>query len=219
MNRRDLLPKIGLVCLGAVIASSRSRAVTAPTGPAATALTDRDRADLARVETYLNGIHTLRARFIQIAPDGAISGGTAWIDRPGKMRFAYDPPSPLLLVASHGDLIFHDSALQQTSYLGLASTPLGVLLQDQIKLSGDITVTGISRSQGELDISLVRTKTPDDGSLTLVFADPPLVLRSWTIVDRQRRATRVNLFDIQTGGTFDQQLFHFENPGPPAKHR
>jgi outer membrane lipoprotein-sorting protein len=184
------------------------RAQTAP----ATPLTAQDQADLRRIEIYLNGIHTLKARFEQIAPDGAPSGGVVWLQRPGKMRFQYDPPSPFLLVAGYGLLVFHDSQLQQTSNIPLGRTPLGLLLQDNLTLSGGITVTHIVRYPGQIQVTLLRTASPNEGTLTLIFADNPLALRSWIVVDAQRRATRVSLYDIQLGGTFDQSLFSYIDP-------
>jgi len=61
-------------------------------------------------------------------------------------------------------------------------------------------------------VGYARTATPADGSLTLVMADNPLTLRSWTVVDAQRHETRVTLYDVQLGGTFDQKLFVFIDP-------
>ena len=176
------------------------------------AMSAQDKADIARVEAYLNTITTLKARFQQIAPNGAISGGTAWLERPGRMRFQYDPPSPFLLVAGHGLVVFHDASLQQTSNIPMGRTPLGILLSANLRLSGDVTVTQIVRYPGQLQLTLLRTATPSEGTLTLVFADTPLALRSWTVVDAQRQETRVSLFDIQLGGTFDQSLFVFIDP-------
>jgi outer membrane lipoprotein-sorting protein len=176
------------------------------------ALTPQDRADIVRVEAYLNGIHTLKARFQQIAPNGALSGGTAWLERPGRMRFEYEPPAPFLLVAGHGLLVFHDSQLGQTTNIPLDRTPLGLLLRDNLKLSGDITVTQIVRYPGQLQLTMLRTASPSDGTITLIFADNPLALRSWTVIDAQRQETRVSLFDVQLGGTFEQSLFTFIDP-------
>lgn len=173
--------------------------------------TPQDRADLARIETYLNGLSTLHGRFLQVAPDGGISGGQAWLARPGRLRFQYDPPAPFLLVAARGQLVFQDSSIKQQSQAPLSSTPLGMLLAQQVKLSGDITVTGINRLPGQIDVSLVRTAAPSDGTLTLVFADKPLTLRQWTVLDAQRKETRVTLFDTELGGTFDSKLF---DPAP-----
>ncbi len=169
--------------------------------------TPQDQADLARIETYLNGLTALRGRFLQVAPDGGISGGQAWLWRPGRLRFQYDPPAPFLLVASHGQLVFQDSSIKQQSQAPLSTTPLGMLLADRVSLSGDITVTGIHRLPGEIDISVVRTASPGDGTLTLVFADKPLTLRQWTVLDAQRKETRVTLFDTVLGGPFDPKLF------------
>lgn len=169
--------------------------------------TAQDRADLARVETYLNGLTALRAKFLQVAPDGSISGGQAWLERPGRMRFQYDPPAPFLLIATHGQLVFQDSSIKQTSQAPLSSTPLGILLSQRVTLSGDITVTGLQRLPGEIDVSLVRTNAPGDGTLTLVFADAPLTLRQWTVIDAQRKETRVTLFNTELGGKFDPRLF------------
>ena len=176
-----------------------------------------DQADIARIEAYLNGLKTLKAHFIQAAPDGAISEGTAWLQRPGRMRFQYNPPSPFLLIAAHGVLTFNDSALQQTSNIPLSRTPLGILLADTVILSGAVTVTAIQRLPGQIQITLVRTESPGDGSLTLIFADNPLTLRQWTVIDAQRRETHVTLYSVQLGGSFDQQLF--EQINTPAANR
>ncbi len=192
------------ILLAALLAPALAHAQAPPTA--------QDQGDIARAEIYLNTIHTLKARFQQIAPNGAISGGTAWLQRPGRMRFQYEPPSPFLLVAGHGLLVFNDSQLEQTSNLPLDRTPLGLLLRDNLKLSGDITVTRILRYPGQLQITVTRTASPADGSLTLIFADNPLALRSWTVIDAQRQETRVSLYDIQLGGTFDQSMFTFIDP-------
>ncbi|MBV8398325.1 MAG: outer-membrane lipoprotein carrier protein LolA [Acetobacteraceae bacterium] len=173
---------------------------------------DRDRADIARIEAYLNSVVSLKARFLQIAPNGAKSEGVAWLQRPGRMRFQYDPPSPLLLVAGHGLVIFHDAQLNQTSNIPLSRTPLGILLADHISLSGDVTVTGIQRLPGQIALTLVRTATPNEGSLTLFFSENPLVLRQWSVVDAQRQETRVTLYNIELGGKFDSKLFEFIDP-------
>jgi outer membrane lipoprotein-sorting protein len=128
------------------------------------------------------------------------------------MRFAYDPPTPIFLVAGHGLLVFRDEKLKQTTNLPLGSTPLGLLLEDHVKLSGDVTVTAISRPPGQIQVTLVRTSSAGEGSLSLVFSDPPLALRQWTVTDAQRRETHVSLFDIELGGNFDSKLFEYVDP-------
>lgn len=198
MNRRALL--------------LAAAAFTLPAVASAAPLSAQDRADIARIETYLNAMRTLKARFLQVAPDGGLSEGNAWIDRPGKMRFEYDPPSPFLLIAGYGVGFFHDKQLKQTSHFQVSLSPLGIILADKVTLSGDVTVTDVLRQPGQIQVTLVRTSSPNEGSITLVFADNPLSLRQWSVVDAQRKETRVSLFNIALGGTFDRNLFLFSDP-------
>ncbi|GAB6966108.1 outer membrane lipoprotein carrier protein LolA [Komagataeibacter kakiaceti JCM 25156] len=175
---------------------------------------DQDHALLERVEHHLDAISLLKARFRQTAPDGKQTTGTAWIDRTNRrMRFQYDPPSPLLLVASHDQVVFNDSQLDQTTTMPMDKTPLGLLLRPHLQLSGDVTVTGLSRDGNALGITVVRTESPGDGSLTLLFHDSPLLLRGWIIQDAQQESTRVDLLDIHTGGAMPpDSLFSTDLP-------
>jgi len=175
-------------------------------------LSAQDQADIERIEAYLNSISTLQARFQQVAPDGQLSQGNAWLARPGHMRFQYDPPAPYLLVTSFGQLVYEDSSINQVSYIPLSRTPLGILLANRVSLSGAVTVTGIRRLPGQIQITMIRTATPGEGSLTLTFSENPLALRQWTIVDAQRRATRVTLYNVQTGVRLNPGLFDFADP-------
>jgi outer membrane lipoprotein-sorting protein len=204
MVRRSLLALFALPFLAAPVAAQAQAVPYQPT-PA-------DSADIKRVEDYLNSLHSLKAHFLQVAPNGSTSDGTAWLERPGRMRFQYDPPSPFLLVAGHGLLIFHDKQLNQTTDIPISTTPLGILLADHVTLSGGVTVTGMQHLPGQIQISLVRTSSPNDGTLTLVFSDNPLALRQWSVVDAQRQETRVTLYDVQLGGNFDSGLFNFVDP-------
>jgi outer membrane lipoprotein-sorting protein len=171
-----------------------------------------DRAALARVEAYLNGLRTLKARFLQVAQSGASAQGTALISRPGRMRFDYDPPEPMLLVASGGQVMMYDRELRQPSTVPASSTPLGLLLRAEIRLAGDITVTGTERSGGFLRVGLQRTGAPAEGRLSLAFAENPMELRQWTVLDAQSRETRVTLYEIETGVAMDNRLFDFNDP-------
>ena len=203
MRRRDLLIAPFLVAAVGLPARAQMRAAV---------LSAQDRADVARIEAYLNSLRALHANFLQIAPDGGTSTGQAWLVRPGRMRFQYNPPAPFLLVANHGLLVFNDSQLNQTSNIPLSSTPLGLLLQDNLRLSGDVTIVSFVRAPGQLQIGLVRTASPQDGVLTLIFADNPLALRQWTVLDQQRHETRVTLSNVQLGGSYPDSQFEFIDP-------
>lgn len=178
----------------------------------AAALSARDQADLRRVEAYFNAMTTLKARFLQVAWNGASAEGTAWIWRPGRMRFDYDPPEPLLLVASHGQFMQFDRELGQPTVVPTSATPLAFLLRADLRLSGDVTVTRVERSGGFLRVTLYSSRSPAEGTLTLVLAEQPMELRQWVVVDAQRHETRVTLSQIETGSRFDPSIFEFNDP-------
>jgi outer membrane lipoprotein-sorting protein len=167
---------------------------------------------LARIEAYLNGLTTMRARFLQISANGAAAQGTAMIWRPGRMRFEYDPPEPLLMVASDGQFLHYDKELRQPSIVPVSSTPLGFLLRPQIRFGGDLEVTGLERVGGLIQVGMRRKDAPSEGNLVLVFADDPMELRQWVVTDAQGHQTRVTLTEIQTGMRFDRAMFTFNDP-------
>ena len=206
MDRRTLF---ALPALLMPWAASRSAVAQSAGSPA---LSGRDRTDIARAEAWLEPLRTLKARFLQIAQNGAAAEGTGWIQRPGKMRFEYDPPEPLLLVASYGQFFYFDRQLKQATTLPLSATPLGMLLRDEVKLSGDVTVSRVERGGGLLRITLFRTGQAAEGRLTLIFADNPMELKQWAVVDAQGQETRVSLFQPEYGGRFPALLFDFNDP-------
>ena len=166
-----------------------------------------DQGWVSRIEDTLGKVSTLQARFRQTAADGSTTSGTATLDRPGRMRFDYDKPSPLLLVANDGRVVFQDRSVDQVTTLPLDRTPLGLLLRPEFKLSGDVTVTGFEHRDGQIRVQLVRTQSAGEGSLTLVFSDAPLALLGWSVVDAQGRTTTIALAEVQLGGTVSQSLF------------
>lgn len=224
MKRRLLIA--GLAALPAPVLAQQSRSLPGrappPAGaspgaaqrtPEPTPLTDQDRADLARIEAYLDGLRTLTARFVQLDARGGTAEGTLWLQRPGRMRFEYDPPAQILLVADGTFVIFHDKSVRQTSHIPIGATPLSVLLAERIRLTGgDVVPVRVERSPGVIQVTLVRAGRSGEGSITLSFNDPPLALRQWTVVDAQAQAVRVSLFNAQIGGRFDPALFRFVDP-------
>jgi outer membrane lipoprotein-sorting protein len=106
----------------------------------------------------------------------------------------------------------YDRELRAPTTLLVSQTPLGILLRREVRLSGDVTVTGIERTGPFLRVSMYRTSEPGEGMLTLVFNNDPLELRQWAVIDAQRRETRVTLSRIETGQRFPAGLFQFNDP-------
>jgi len=204
-------------------------AVTAAApAPAATTteLSPGDRALIGRIQDYLEGLDTLRARFSQRSSDGTRARGELWLDRPGKLHFAYDPPPDLVMVANGSWLLYYDREAEQTSYIPLSETPLYPLLKENIHLLGSETfaVADASRGRGGVSLTLVRGTgdAGSPGSLTLMFRDDPLRLRQWRLIDQQGTVTQVRLTEVERGVTPPEGHFVFNeldlperDPGPP----
>ena len=168
---------------------------------------------IADVERYLNRIDTLEARFSQIAPNGGLATGKVYIQRPGRLRFDYDPPSRIRLIAP-GDwrLIFYDASIKQVNVIPIRQTPLGFLLERQISLANGVEVVDVQRAGEEVGITLVREGAADQGSVTLVFGEQPLSLRRWSVVDPQGLVTHVLLEEVEIGGRIDPEVFRWRDP-------
>jgi outer membrane lipoprotein-sorting protein len=179
--------------------------------PLAVTLSPQDTADLQRVAAYLNSIRTMYARFQQVSSNGGTAGGQLWMARPGRMRFEYDPPSQILLLADMFYVYYIDKELVEMSKVGLKSTPAWLLLRDPITFD-DLVVTRFDRGASALRITAVEKADPDTGSLTMVFSDRPLALRQWSIVDQQRKTTTVSLHDERLGVALDPKLFVYQDP-------
>ncbi len=184
----------------------------APARAAEPALGARDKADIARVEAYLNTIRTLRADFIQTASSGAFAEGRFYLRRPGRLRFDYSPAGTLQMFADGFSLIYVDHELEQITHVPLSATPAGVLIDDNVKLSGKLRVTRIDRGPAILRVHLVRSEDPDSGILVLTLSDRPLALRQWTVIDAKGIATRVSLVNPEFNIAIDESVFVFETP-------
>ena len=192
--------------------ASAALAATVWPGGAGAALSPTDQGEVHRVEDYLNGLKTLKARFLQVDSNGGTAEGTLYISRPGKLRVDYDPPNPNLLIANNGLLIHYDRALKAPAYLPLNSTPAGLLVRDHLSLSGDVTVLGVKRAAEALRVTVTQTSDPRAGQVTFVFGEKPFVLNSWQVTDAQGAETRVSLYDAQSGISLDPSLFQFRDP-------
>ena len=179
--------------------------------PPPATLTPMDMDDLRRITAYLNGIHSMTARFRQASSSGGTATGSLWMARPGRMRFEYDPPSPILLIADRFYVYYVDKQLAEMSKVGLKSTPAWFLLRDPITFD-DLVINRFERGTNSLAITVTEPTERKSGSLTMVFTSQPLALRQWTIVDQQRKTTTVSIFDSQFGVALDPELFVYHDP-------
>ncbi|WP_348771334.1 outer membrane lipoprotein carrier protein LolA [Azospirillum sp. SYSU D00513] len=175
-------------------------------------LTAQDRAVLAQVEEYLNGIGTMQSKFVQAASSGAQATGTFYLSRPGRMRLEYDAPLKDFIVADGSFLFYWDGEMRQQSSAPIGSTMADFILRKDIRLSGDVTVQEVMHTPGVVEVTLSETKDPGKGSITLIFEDRPFQLRKWRVRDAQGMVTEVALLNPRTGVPLDRDLFYFAEP-------
>lgn len=204
-RRRSVVAGIcaALAALAFVVPGRPASAVERP-------LTDPEAVgELNRIETYLNGIKTMKSRFIQINPDGSAWNGDLYVRRPGKFRFEYDPPVPHLLIAN-GNWFFHvDRALKETNVIPLVKTPAQFLVKKHISLKDDFTIKKFEQLPGIVEIAMVTRDNPDLGEVTLTFSERPLELRKWTVRDLQDNVTQITLQNTRYGVNINADLFDY----------
>jgi outer membrane lipoprotein-sorting protein len=179
----------------------------APLSPADKALVDR-------AVAYLEGLTEAQARFVQTDGRGRSTTGQLFMKRPGKARFAYDPPSGLLVVSDGGVVSVQDKRLKTFDAYPLGATPLSLFLARTIRLDKGVTVTRVQRMQNGFSITARDGRKETAGQITLSFTDGPLTLAGWTVTDAQGRPTRVQLQGLQRASGLDKSLFVLKDPRP-----
>lgn len=221
LSRRDWLSVTAALIGGATLGAAGAGGLPGVISPAHAAapqpylMTTQEAVLLKQAATYLNSIRSMRSRFEQRSSNGNYATGTVYLRRPGRMRIEYDPPAQVLVVANGSYVIYEDGELGQVSYIGLSDTPLGILLRESVEFTDPaITVTGMRHTAGLLEIDLVETRDPGQGTLTLVFATSPMELRQWHVRDAQNIEVRVTLLETRFGVDVDENLFKYsEKPG------
>ena len=165
------------------------------------------------VEAYINSIRTLQARFVQSNPNGSVVQGTLYVSRPGKMRFQYDPPSQLKIVADGRQVTLWDPANKDFGQWPIGWTAASFLVMEPFRLSGDITVVANQRTpDGLLALTLVQTRKPQEGKVVVRLSENPMQLRGWSIIDNRGNKVDVALTQLQTGLQLADSLFKYDGP-------
>ncbi len=166
---------------------------------------------VARAESYLRNLDTLRARFIQVGNDGSRLEGAFYLDRPGRLRFEYDALEDFI-VADGTFIYFYDAQLGEQSNAPIGQTLADFLLREDLRLSGDVQVKGVQEAENIAHITLVQSGDPAAGSLRLSFHKEPFQLHMWRVVDGQGFITEVYLKDIERGVSLARSLFVYRDP-------
>ena len=175
--------------------------------------------DLARVDASLNATGSFSGRFAQYGADGSYATGTVYLQRPGKVRFEYDDPNPLLIVSDGVTLVQHDKALETYDRVPLSATPLNYFLKENVNLAADTEVTSFQKLPTEWRVTARDGSGELDGAMTMVFDPATLALKQWVIVDEFGGQTTVQLSDLRYNERINPRLFVLREDGRRERRR
>ena len=174
----------------------------------ATAFDDKQRALLDRISMYLSSVQTMVGNFVQIGPDGARTEGTFYIQKPGRVRFDYNPPSPIDIISDGSSVVVRDRKLATKDLFPLSQTPLRYLLADRIDLLHDADIVSVT-SDDTFATVVIEEKELMIGTnrLMIMFDAKDLTLKQWTVTDPQGFDTTVAVYNLDSTKKPDPNLF------------
>jgi outer membrane lipoprotein-sorting protein len=166
-----------------------------------------ERQALNAISEYLNTVHTLKGRFLQIGPSGKVDEGDFYMQRPGRVRFEYRPPNPTLVISDGSAMAVTNLKLNTVDRYPLSMTPLDFLLSDKIDLAKSGQVLSVEIEPGIITLKARTSKNRHVSNISFVFAAPVIELRQWTVIDDQNLPTTVVLNGLVAGAPLPPELF------------
>ncbi|MEE6207457.1 MAG: outer membrane lipoprotein carrier protein LolA [Alphaproteobacteria bacterium] len=170
-----------------------------------------DKADLTKIENYLNNINTLKAGFVQISSNGGSAEGSLYISKPSKIRMEYTAPDDILVVGNGDYIIYNDRELDQITNIDYKDIPATMILTQKIKFDGsNLKVVDFYKDSGQTAITVETPKTPGVKPITLIFDNDPFRLKQWKVIDQQNIEVTISLYDIEQDAKLNDNLFKFD---------
>ncbi|KQV35639.1 MULTISPECIES: outer membrane lipoprotein carrier protein LolA [unclassified Rhizobium] len=159
-----------------------------------------------KIADHFASVKTMAGEFVQFGPRGEQTGGKFYISRPGKIRFNYEAPSPMRVIADGKVVVIGNQKLKTWDLYPLSKTPLKLLLSDTIDLSSKM-VRDVREEPDLITIVLGDKSIFGDATITMMFDPKTYDLRQWTISDAQKKDTSVMIFNVKTGVPMDDAVF------------
>ncbi|WBU55869.1 LolA family protein [Paracoccus sediminicola] len=161
---------------------------------------------LNNISNYLNSLTTLQSEFTQVNPDGTISAGTVYIQRPNRVRFEYKNSDQLMLASAGQVAVFDAKSNQGPQIYPLSKTPLSIILAPNVNLARQGMVTGHSERKNTTVVTAQDPANPEYGNIEMVFTSPT-ELRQWVVTDDTGKKTTVILGEMRKGVSFQPSTF------------
>jgi outer membrane lipoprotein-sorting protein len=169
------------------------------------------KAQAAKVSSYLSSLQTLVGNFVQVGPDGSKTKGDFYIQKPGKVRFEYDAPTPIAIIADGSSLVVRDTKLATQDVYPLSQTPLRFLLSDRIDLLKDTNVVSVTADDLFISVTIEEKQALIGTSrLMLMVGTKDGQLKQWTVTDPQGYDTTVAVYNLDSSKKVDPGLFKID---------
>lgn len=205
---QQMISKRTFVCrLGTFIATAALIALPMAASVNATELTQSEAEALSRMTDSLNTLERMSAKFVQVGPDGSRLEGRVFLQRPGKVRFEYNPPEATKVISDGLWVAVQDAKLNIMQRYPLAATPLKLILSRTVDLTRDARIVDVMSQPDFVSVTLEARGPEAPGQLTLMFDGVSYDLKQWTVTDAQGLDTSVALLDIDRPDAFPARLF------------
>ena len=169
------------------------------------------KAQAAKISAYLSSLQSLVGNFVQVGPDGTRTKGDFYIQKPGKVRFEYDPPTPIEIIADGSSLAVRDRNLATQDIYPLSQTPLRFLLSDRIDLMRDTNVVNVAADDVFISVTIEEKQALIGTSrLMLMIGAKDGQLKQWTVTDPQGYDTTVAVYNLDSTRKIDPSLFKID---------
>ena len=160
-----------------------------------------------RIADHFSSVKTMAGEFVQFGPKGEQTGGKFFLQRPGRIRFNYDGGSNFQVVSDGKSVILENPRMKTVDLYSLGQTPLKLLLDERIDLSGG-KVQSIQEESDLTTIKLADKSVFGNSTITMMFDPASYELKQWTITDAQGKDTTVMIFNVQQGVKIDPKTFN-----------
>ena len=169
----------------------------------------KDAKTVAKISKHFSSVPTMMGEFVQFGPNGEQTGGRFFIKRPGKVRFDYTKPSPILVKADGKTVGIHNRKLKTWDFFPLSKTPLKLLLANRVDVN-DKSIKSVKTEKDLTTVVLTNKSIFGNSKITLMFDPVSFDLRQWTITDNQGKDTSVMIFNVQRNVELNKRLFHMD---------
>ncbi len=197
----------GLVAV-AILAVSVLGSFAQAAKPVSIPLDDAQKQLVQRINDYFNSFKSLKGDFTQVSPRGNTARGLIFISKPGKLRFDYAPPSPLLIASDGTWLTIKNKKKEKGDQVPISSTPLRLIVAPKLNLFTETAILAVQSADGFTTLQLAdKNENVNAGSMILVYDEKQNVLQQWIIVDGKGQRTTVQLENLELNVALDPKLF------------